>query len=336
MRTNQLLGGILNDQGVDLKPFVSPSDPDSYERVAAALLTTEDEYERITTQKVKGDGRLLFFSGCNIYYQPNLLLTALDFLEVSVDGWSFLPGLELCCGSNHDSAGRLNDGSEAIEILMRTMMEGEFEGIVVWCSTCALRLRQKGFQKPVMTFARLVADNLADQLRDRSLHGGVTLQEPCKDAYMDMDTDAPREVLGMLAGEPVREMIHHGRDTVCCGWALSQHRPEAWAGELLERLDEARATGARTMATVCHGCQWLMDRPFDAPDVSVVNYITLVGEALGISHPERFSVLRKSGTVEDALTSIQREMGSRFDQLPFEEGRIRETVGILMGAFYGT
>jgi len=336
MRANQLLRGLLHEQEVDPRPFIPPSDPQSFERVAAALLTTEEEYRRITTPAIKGDGRTLFFSGCNIYYQPNLLLTAMDILDLITDDWTFLPGLNHCCGCNYDSAGRLDEGSRAIERLTLAMKETEFERIVVWCSTCAVRLQYDGFDLPVISFARLAADRLANLLPGKSLDGGVTLQEPCKDAYMGMDPDAPREVLKLVAGEPVREMTRHGRETVCCDWTLLQHHPKVWNEGLKGRLAEAEATGAETLATVCHGCQWIMDRPRTSTGLRVVNYLRLVGEALGIHHRERFRELRELESPEAAIHSIRKEMGDRFDQLPFDRDQIMETVEILLGGFYGT
>jgi Fe-S oxidoreductase len=321
---------------VDPRPFIPPSDPQSFERVAAALLTADEEYKRITTPAIKGDGRMLFFSGCNIYYQPNLLLTAMDILDLISDDWTFLPGLNHCCGSNYDSAGRLMAGSKALEGLASAMRETEFETIVVWCSTCALRLHHDGFDLPVISFARLAADHLGSLLPGKSFDGGVTLQEPCKDAYLDMDPDAPREVLKLVAGEPVREMIRHGRDTVCCGWALRQHQPKVWNENMKERMAEAEATGAQTLATVCHGCQWIMDRPQTDTGLRVVNYLRLVGEAFGIHHRERFRELRELGSPEAAIDFLREEMGDRFDHLPFDRDQIRETVEILLEGFYGT
>jgi len=336
MRTNQMLRGLLHEQGVDPRPFIPPSDPQSFERVAAALLTTEEEYKRITTPANNGGGRILFFSGCNIYYQPNLLLTAMDILDLITDDWTFLPGLDHCCGSNYDSAGRLGEGSKAIEELALALKDAEFETIVVWCSTCAVRFQRDGFDLPVISLARLIADRLGSLLPERSLNGGVTIQEPCKDAYLDMDPDAPREVLKLVAGEPVREMTRHGREAVCCGWNLLQHHPKAWNEGLKGRLAEAEATGAETLATVCHGCQWIMDRPRTGSGLRIVNYIRLVGEALGIHHRERFRELRELGSPEAAIHSIHKEMGGRFDQLPFDREQIMETVEVLLGGFYGT
>jgi heterodisulfide reductase subunit D len=336
MRTNQLVRGILHQQGVDPRPFVPPSHPQSFERIAAALLTTEDEYRKITTPAVKGDGRILFFPGCNIYYQPDLLLTALDILDVAAWDWTFLPGLEHCCGNNYDSAGRLKEGMRSFLDLISAMGQDHFEALVVWCPTCAARLHHGGFERPVISFARLAADSLSIPPGEKRLEGGVTLHEPCKGAYLDLDTQASRILLKKVTGEPVREMARHGRDTVCCSWALHQHRPEAGKEHLESRLKEAAAAGARTLVTVCHGCQWIMDRPGTGTGVRVVNYVRLVGDALGIYHRERFRELHKKGSPEAAMEYLDKEMGGRLDQLPFDHARIRKTVGILLGRFYGT
>jgi Fe-S oxidoreductase len=320
---------------VDPRPFVPPSDSQSFERIAAAILTTEEEYERITTPAVKGDGRALFFSGCNIYYQPNLLLTALDVLDLLVDDWTFLPGLDHCCGSTWDSSGLLDDGRRSFEELTQTMGRPGFKTTAVWCSTCAARLRYDGPDLPLVSFSRLIADHLGGRLDGNSVEGGITLHEPCKDAYLGID-NGQRDLLGIIAGEPVREMVRHGRDTVCCGWSLHQHRPLVWKEEFKERLGEARATGAGTLTTVCHGCQWIMDRPGNETGLRIVNYIRLVGEALGVNHRERFRDLRHMEDPEAAVGMLREEMGDRFDKLPFDPDRIRETVQILMEGFYST
>ena len=334
MRVNQVLRGMLHEQGLKRRPFVPPSDPQSFERIAAALLTTEQEYKRITTRKVKGSGRILFFAGCNIYYQPNLLLTALDVLDLLVEDWAFLPGLDRCCGSNFDSAGRLGPGLDHLHELCLEFKQPGAKKVAVWCPTCAARLHLGETSIPVISFSRLLADHLADGYLAGSVTGGLTLHEPCKDGYLGFDT-GQRELLGLVSGEPVREMARHGKDTVCCGWALREHRPEVWEAQFRQRLKEARAVRARTVATICHGCQWIMDRPDIGMDVRVVNYIRLVGEALGISHPERFKALRSTGSVDAAMEYIRGEMGDRYDRLPFDRDRVRQTVKILMGGFYG-
>jgi Fe-S oxidoreductase len=305
------------------------------ERIVATLLTTEEEYKRITTPIVKGDGRVLFFPGCNIYYQPNLLLTALDVLEMIVGDWCFLPGLDYCCGSNHDSSGYLTAGGEAMKRLWSRFQEVEPEFVVVWCSTCSVRFQHAGSDLPMITFARLLADRLGGFLEGRYISDSVTLHEVCKVAYLGMDPGAPRELLNLVSGEPVREMTRHGRETVCCGWILHQVLRQAGDKERNDRLAEAASTGADVLVTVCHGCQWVLDKPGADSTIRVVNYIHLVGEAMGIRHRERFRELHAMGDLERIMNSIQREIGDRFNQLPFDRSQVIQAVETLLGSCYG-
>ena len=331
MRVNQLLRGLLHDRGELLRPFIPPSNPQSTEKIMASLLTTEAEYRRITTPAVKGRGRVLFFPGCNIYYQPNLLLTALDILELISADWTFLPGLDHCCGNNHDSAGRLTAGGEAMEELSTSLESAGVDTVAVWCPTCAARFHHAGSGLPVISFARFVADRLGGFPKERVHWGGVTLHEACKTGYLDLDPEAPRELLSLVTGEPVKEMARHGFETVCCGWSLHQNRPEAGDENREVRLFEAAATGAQTLATICHGCQWILDSPGVDTDLRVVSYVRLVGEAFGIRHPERFRKLRRMGDTGAVIESIRESMGDQFNRLPFDRDRIHQAVGEVLG-----
>ena len=85
-----------------------------------------------------------------------------------------------------------------------------------------------------------------------------------------------------------------------------------------------------------HGCQWILDGAGDSSGMEVVNYIRLVGEALGISHEERCRVMRENDDVEVVLNSLREKLGGRFDMLPFDGKRIREAVeSVLGGALAG-
>lgn len=335
MRTNQFLRGLLHNQGVDPWPFIPPSDETSSERIIAALLTTEDEYERITTPAVKGDGRVLFFAGCNVYYQPHLLLTALDVLDLIADHWTFLPGLTHCCGNNYDSSGRLAAGAEAMKKLSDRLKDDDLEVVAVWCPTCAARFYHAGSDLPVISYARLVADRVGRLIDGESISGGLTLHEACKVAYLGLDPDAPRDLLNLLARNPVQEMSRHGRDTACCSWSLHQNMPETGDEDRKNRLAEAAATGAGILATVCHGCQWILDVPGAESSIRIANYISLVGEALGVRHRNRFLEMREMVDAEAAISFIREVMGDRIDQLPFDRDQIMRAVDVLLGDFTG-
>jgi heterodisulfide reductase subunit D len=324
MRTNLLLRGCLREQGAWTQgEFIPPSDPAGDERVLSALLTTEDEFQRITTPLKKGDGRFLFFPGCNIYSMPDKLLTAMDIMDRLVDDWSFLPGLFNCCGGNHSTAGFLTAELAAMNRLVDVFQEGNYEAVVLWCPTCVTLFHLSDVDLPTVPFARFVVDRLADRKVAQENVGPITLHDPCKNLFLGIDPEAPRELLTLVTGEEVREMP---RKKICCGYGLMAGSPEDGRRWIQDRLEEASDTGAGTMVNICHGCHWFFTGPQWAPDIKIANYVTLVGQAMGIRHEERFLKWRKLGDPE----LIMADIGDRTDHLPWSKDRI---AGVVRKAF---
>jgi Fe-S oxidoreductase len=328
MRINQLMRGLLHLEGTDPRPFTPPDETLSNERIMSALLTTVEEYGRISTPFTKGDGRYLFFAGCNVYYQPHLLLTAMDVLDRVCDDWAYLPGLDHCCGSNHDSAGRLASGRDAFKGLSDRIRDHGAETVIFWCPTCSARLSRVKAEHGVVSvsFARFVAGRLKERLVRKQVPGGMSLHQACKAGFLDLDAEAPAELLDKVSEEPMKEMRRSGRNTVCCGWGLQQHLPEAGAAQRHMRLDEAAEAGAKTLVTHCHGCQWILDAPGAQSPVDIVNYIQVAGEALGIHHPDRVRGLRQAKDVDAVMNLLQEELGEQIEQLPFASAKIREVL----------
>jgi Fe-S oxidoreductase len=332
MRTNLLLRGLLRDQGAwPGHDFIPPSDQESDERVLAALLTTEDEFARITTPLKKGDGRHLFFPGCNIYCMPDKLLTAMDLMDQLTDNWSFLPGLVNCCGGNHDTAGYLEEGQVAFsELSTLSIMKG-FETVIFWCPTCVTKfhLTENHRSATATSFARFVTDNMADQKFKTADTGPITLHDPCKNLFLGIDPEAPRELLARLTGERVREMP---RKNYCCGHGLLAGSPDAAGLWIESRLKEASDTGAGTMVNICHGCHWYFTGPEWPLHVRIVNYVTLAGRALGIRHEEKFLKWRSWGDTERIMSDI----GDRVDTFPWPRSRIEEVIRKAFASQMGT
>jgi Fe-S oxidoreductase len=74
-------------------------------------------------------------------------------------------------------------------------------------------------------------------------------------------------------------------------------------------LDEAKETGADILLDFCHGCDSAFkklgkDHPFE-----VVNFLTLVGRAMGIEHEDKLSLYMEwrdvGRVIEDARADIE-------------------------------
>jgi Fe-S oxidoreductase len=118
----------------------------------------------------------------------------------------------------------------------------------------------------------------------RSLHT-VTFHDPCRLGRHLGIYDAPRQVLEKLGYEVV-EMPHHRRNATCCGTNGWTHCGAANKAIQVQRLTEAKATGADAMVTACVKCQIhfkcaLMDQPLKrAIGLEMFDLATLVAARL--------------------------------------------------------
>lgn len=320
MRTNLLLRGCLREQGAWTQgDFIPPSDPAADERILAALLTTPDEFKRVTTSVKKDNGRYLFFPGCNVYSMPDKLLTAMDIMDKLTDNWAFLPGLANCCGGNHSTAGDLDAEQAAMKGLVEAFQADEFEAIILWCPTCVTLFHLSDADLPTVSFARFVADRLAGQEIAQEDIGPLTLHDACKIHFLGIDIEAPRELLAQVTGERVREMP---RKNICCGYGILAGSPEDGSRWIQARIDEASDTGAGTMVNICHGCHWFFTGPQWSPDIRITNYVTLAGYAMGIRHEERFLKYRRWADPDRIMAHI----GERIYQFPWPKEQIEAVV----------
>ena len=97
---NEWIKGAAISRGLAETAYRDAGEPDSDQRVLASVLVGPTDYRRITTGSGNIGARTLFFPGCNVYFQPDKILDALDILDAIDDDVAFLPGLDHCCGDN--------------------------------------------------------------------------------------------------------------------------------------------------------------------------------------------------------------------------------------------
>lgn len=77
-----------------------PNETDMYavNRKQIGNNTSAAERARISAPVWKHESDFVFFPGCNVYKQPDKLLNALDIMDAIGNDYSFIPGMEYCCG----------------------------------------------------------------------------------------------------------------------------------------------------------------------------------------------------------------------------------------------
>jgi len=120
----------------------------------------------------------------------------------------------------------------------------------------------------------------------------VTFHDPCYLARVNGVTEPPRRLLELLrADSPKREFVEmprRGCHTACCGAGGGRmwfdDKPAERIGR--SRVEEALATGARTVAVACPFCLTMMSDGVAGKDsnVQVKDVAQLLVE--GLAHPE--------------------------------------------------
>jgi len=330
---NEVIKGEYISNGLMKKPYPDPRQPDSAHRVLASIQVSASEYERITATSDKRRARYVFFPGCNIYFQPEKILNALDILDAMGEDYAFLPGLDYCCGDASFFMGEIDEGSKRAEELVAAIAGFQPEAAVLWCPTCQCRFEKSiapGMDIPfkILSFPQHIAAKMNRLPLTRAAAGTVTLHEPCKSAYTGVDLDGPREVLRQLPGVTLREMAHHGRETACCGSGAVCWFPESDARIRERRLQEAAQTGAERLVTVCHYCSQTFAAEEPLNDFKVTNYVNLVAEAMGIRRDDTFKRYLLWGSLEKILE----DASDRITDSPFNKERI---LDVLQAVFPG-
>ena len=213
----------------------------------------------------------LFWVGCAGAYDDKAKKTTKAVAELlAIAGVKYLVlGTGESC--NGDSARRSGNeflfqqlAAQAVETL-----DGVFEGvetvdrkIVVSCPHCFNTLgkeyRQLGSNYTVLHHTQLLNRLVRDKklVPVSSVSQEITYHDPCYLGRHNKVYEAPRELIG-AAGAKLTEMPRHAERSFCCGAGGARMWMEEHIGKRInhERVDEALATNATTIATGCPFCR---------------------------------------------------------------------------------
>ena len=327
MLVNQLIKREYISKGLANRAYSDATQPESIHRVLASIQVSASDYKKITKSSDKQNARYVFFPGCNVYFQPEKILNALDIMDAIGDDYTFLPGLDNCCGDNFMFLGDINEGSRRAEGLVSTIAGYQPEAVILWCPTCQCHFDKTitpalDIPFKILSFPQYLAENMNRLALSDASAGTVTLHEPCKSAYTEVDLNGPREVLRQLPGVMLKEMEHHGKNTKCCGSGAICWFPESCAKFREDRLKEAAKTGAERLVAICHYCGQIFAAEEERFDFSVTNYVNLVANAMGIYRDDLF----KKYTLWHDLDRILKDANDNILESPFEKGRIIEVL----------
>lgn len=242
------------------------------------------------------EGEVLYFVGCRPYFDVIFRDIDAGALEGArrvvkmLNACGVTPVLspeECCCGHdalwNGDEAtfGRLAERNlEAIRKSgAKQVVFSCPEGYYTFMEWYPRMFGPLGFQ------AVLLLDFLAEKVHEgvlkfRESEAVVTYHDPCRLGRLMGMYDAPREILKAMPGLELREMPRSRENGVCCGTSGWQNCGSCAKEIQVERLGEARDTGAGTLITACPKCQIhfrCARKAFDL-DIEIVDLYELMAE----------------------------------------------------------
>jgi len=269
------------------------------QRIMTAPRLKQDRLGWVTRDlDISPRGETLYFVGCLPYFDAlfqDLGVGSLDTARSTVrilNALGIRPRLlenERCCG--HDLLWT-GDEEHFLTLARHNVREIEKRRIKRVVFSCPEGYRT--FKKDIpeflgpLTFEVIhLSELLAEaQLPLGTLERSVTYHDPCRLGRHMGIYEQPRETLRSIRGLELREMYHHGHTALCCGTSAWMNCDRASKAIQMERLQEARQTGAELLVTACPKCHIhlacaMKDQHLNGSlDIEIKDFATVVAESL--------------------------------------------------------
>jgi Fe-S oxidoreductase len=250
----------------------------------------------VPTVEENPDYEVLFWVGCAGAFDPNAQEVAratATVLHSAGVSFAVLGNDETCTG---DSAKRAGNDYLYFELALGNIetlnsVGADKKRIVANCPHCfhtlATEYPDLGGNFRVMHHTQMIAELIGKgrlSLKNGNMLEQVTYHDPCYLGRHNGEYAAPRDALAK-AGMTLLEMERSGSNSFCCGAGGAQMWKEEEPGKQavsVNRFDEARDTGAATLATGCPFCaRMLVDANTEAGDVMTVKDVAqILAEAI--------------------------------------------------------
>ncbi len=202
------------------------------------------------------DSKYGYFPGCVDSLGLFLHDVKTDFGEITSSSIKLLDKIGIkprlmqmkCCGHDvlwqgkKDVFDRLKNHNE------KYIKESGIDTLVTGCAEC-----YRTFSKDYDLGIKVVhISELLDRL-GLKINAEVTYHDPCRLGRHMGVYDAPRKALE-ASGARIKEMEHSKENALCCGVSSFMNCNEQTKALRMARMDEAAATGARTLITTCPKC----------------------------------------------------------------------------------
>jgi len=204
----------------------------------------------------KNDSKYGYFPGCVDSLGLFLHDVKIDFGEITTSSLKLLDKLDIkpqvlqmkCCGHDVLWQGKKDVFDRLKNYNIKYIKESGIDTLVTSCAEC-YRTFSKDYELGIKV---IHISELLDKL-GLKINAEVTYHDPCRLGRHMGVYDAPRKAL-LSNGARIKEMEHSRDKALCCGVSSFMNCNEQTKALRIARMDEASATGAKTLVTTCPKC----------------------------------------------------------------------------------
>ncbi|MGH7334749.1 MAG: heterodisulfide reductase-related iron-sulfur binding cluster [Candidatus Rokuibacteriota bacterium] len=266
---------------------------------------------------------VVMYLGCNVLKTPHIALLCLDVLDRLGTRYAVFGGPANCCGVLQFRAG---DTATAGRVGGRTVAGFAATGaprVLTWCPTCNIQLGEIVMPATNPGFALehvvpYIADRL-DRLRPHLIHRvrrRVALHEH---PGVPGVTEGVLKILSAIPGLEVVDLAQPRIGYMCNSLApVATYKRALHARELAA----AEAAGVDALVGIYHACHRELCAHEATLPFRIVNFLELVGEAMGVERPDLFKQWKMMQDVDRVLA----ELGDQVEREGLDPEAVREVM----------
>ncbi|MCH8068985.1 MAG: (Fe-S)-binding protein [Candidatus Marinimicrobia bacterium] len=268
----QFLRSSATDSGIDCGKCSHSGALQALSRIMTAKDLKPNRLDWVTEDlEISTDGDMLYFVGCAPYFDAfftDLDLSVLDAARSSIailNKLGISPVLlddERCCGHDLFWNGDVETFKRLAEYNVSAIKNAGIKTILFSCAECLNAFKklypENGFaiKAELKHMSQFLAEKIsAGELELASSDKELTYHDPCRLGRHLGIYDEPRQVLSSNNDAHFYEMKQSGKRSLCCGVSAWMNCDITAKAIQIERLNQAKETGADVLAVACPKCQ---------------------------------------------------------------------------------
>ena len=271
---------------------------------------------------------LLLYLGCNVLRTGHLARTVIDVLKAMGFEFNAAGGPAHCCGIVHHQHGEPETSRSVAANSMRHFARYGAKQVLMWCPSCNSHYDEVVTQEQKVAFpyehvTAFIARHLDRIKFVRPVEKRVALHYHTGFPQSDVDWQHTRTILRAIPGLELVEVENPaslGRH--CAPKWINRIGKLQWEREIAAIMGAAADARVDILATIYHSCHREICHAEAQHPFAIVNYISLLGEAMGIEHADVYKRYRLMADPDAIIAEAQPFIeANRLDP-----DRVREVV----------